>query len=216
MQMVSFLLLLFPVFLPVMQKFYVRRRPPRHDGPPATICARMPCPDLMRWHNGGVLMRYAGARACVCVCLGRVSQDGIIVSVILNCCRKKFSLEAAMGAVIIFILALPSFAAKLFGVSAGNFNVAKLSGSVKSTIADLNKMRKAKKQEVKTKRVVKRRVMKRRDDDDGAYLAAGGAGVGLTAAAQQKREVDDKDADAEAEADDDGGDGDDGGGDGGD
>ena len=155
-------------------------------------------------------MRYAGARACVCVCLGRVSQDGIIVSVILNCCRKKFSLEAAMGAVIIFILALPSFAAK------SNFNVAKLSGSVKSTIADLNKIRKAKKQEVKTKRVVKRRVMKRRDDDDGAYLAAGGAGVGLTAAARQRREEDDKDADAEAEADDDGGDGDDGGGDGGD
>ena len=152
----------------------------------------------------------------MCVCVGRVSQDGIIVSVILNCCRKKFSLEAAMGAVIIFILALPSFAAKLFGVSAGNFNVAKLSGSVKSAIADLNKIRKAKKQEVKTKRVVKRRVVKRRDDDDGAYLAAGGAGVGLTAAARQRREGDDKDADAEAEADDDGGDGDDGGGDGGD
>ena len=135
------------------------------------------------------------------------------MNVIVNCWRKKFNWEAAIGAAIILLLALPKFLGKLLGFSAGDFNVAKMSGTVKSTITDLNRMRKAKKQDMKVKRVVKRRVVKRRDgDDDGAYMATAGAGVGLSAAAQRKKE--EEGDDAVADVDDDGGD--DGGGDGGD
>lgn len=58
-------------------------------------------------------------------------QDGVIVGIVVNCCRKKFTFEAAAGALIIFLLAIPSFLGKMLGFATGSFNVAKMSGSVK-------------------------------------------------------------------------------------
>ena len=128
MRLISFLLLLFPVFLPVMQKFY----------------------------------------------------DGVIVSIIVNCCRKKFSFWATFGAMLIFLLALPKFLGGLCGFSTGSFNIAKLSGSIKALVADARRLRKAQMQKATKRKVAKKQVLKEERTDNGdAHYAMAGAGVGI-------------------------------------
>ena len=146
-------------------------------------------------------------------------QDGVVVSIIVNCFRKKFNCEAAATTVIIFLLALPKFLGGLFKFSAGSFNAAKMSGSVKALVADSNRLKKAKmqKKNVKT-RVVKKRVVKEYADDGAALYPAAGAGATInlladepsTSAATRKKNEEDAEGEAEADAD-----GDDGGADGG-
>ena len=95
--------------------------------------------------------------------------------IVINCCRKKFNATAATIALVQLLLALPGFAARAFGFSnagAGkNFNVAKLSSSVKGVTDDSKKLYGAKKQTVVMKRIERRKKQSDVGDQDG--------GVGL-------------------------------------
>ena len=94
--------------------------------------------------------------------------DSIFVNIIVNCSSKKFNPRAALVAGTIFVLSIPAFLMKAFGMATGaqHFNAAKLSSSAKAAI-ESTKAR-AKGQIVTVTRVVRRRV-----DANGNILAPG-------------------------------------------
>jgi len=69
--------------------------------------------------------------------------DGLIVAIVVNCCRQTFNPRAALGAMIIAILAIPSALANFLpgGVSLA-FNPAKLTAAVNPTLNEARKARK--------------------------------------------------------------------------
>ena len=78
--------------------------------------------------------------------------DGLIVNIIVNCCRKKFSLKNFVNASIVLLLNLPKIAARLVGVGGGSLDIGafgarigKLGAFVKKATADRGKHKKASK-----------------------------------------------------------------------
>lgn len=152
--LLAFMLMLLPVFLPVLQKVY----------------------------------------------------DGVIVNLVINCCRKKFNAAAACTAMLVCILAIPAVVGKMLGCK-GSFNAAKLTTTARTLVADAKRHRDAKASTVKVKRVVRRKKKDANSDDVTTVAPACGASAAMGASGKRKEE--------EEEGGDDGDGDDDGGGDGG-
>ena len=115
------------------------------------------------------------------------AYDGLVVSLILNCCRKKFNPQAACQTLIVLALAIPGFIAKVTGCSGGKFNAASASGTVKSVLGDAKLLKSAGANTVKVTRTVRRRKQHRLTDNVHAIRTVSGA-VGGEAAMLQSRE----------------------------
>lgn len=74
--------------------------------------------------------------------------DGVVVNIIINCCRKKFNLQTACVTLSVMVLALPRFIYRVAsGGAAGSDGLTsadQLGRSVKATAADAQKQRAAK------------------------------------------------------------------------
>jgi len=99
--------------------------------------------------------------------------DGVIVAIILNCCRKKFSLCTALAPVMGFIMVLPSFVGRMVcGAQAGDTTtvatgyMSKSACTVATTHGDMMRLGKAKRSQVRKSELV------------GRYCDASGAGFG--------------------------------------
>ena len=76
--------------------------------------------------------------------------DGVFVSIIVNCCRKKFDANVAAATALTVLLALPAFLVRLTGFGGGGAGAASLAarmgGTTKSLLAEAKKQRQARKQ----------------------------------------------------------------------
>ena len=98
------------------------------------------------------------------------AYDAIFVNIIVNCVRKKFNPQAALGTLIIMFLALPAFVARFTGFQAPQFNVASLSRTVNASIASIKNTITGTKKSKKTvhgsmRRIVRKEVRKEEETE---------------------------------------------------
>jgi hypothetical protein len=127
-------------------------------------------------HATGDQTRDLSSPSCcahVLLSILRRADDGVIVAIILNCCRKKFSLCTALAPVMGFIMVLPSFVGRMVcGAQAGDTTtvatgyMSKSACTVATTHGDMMRLGKAKRSQVRKSELV------------GRYCDASGAGFG--------------------------------------